>query len=175
MASKRPQPTAPAEPKKGTSTEKKKPVESLIAENRKARHDYHVDETLEAGVVLRGTEVKSLRQGRIVLQDAFALFMKDELYLMNADIQPYAHGNVHNHEPKRSRKLLVHKHELERWSGKVREKGYTIVPLKIYWKNGRAKVLLGLAKGKKEFDRREDIRAREADRDVGRVMRRGRR
>lgn len=170
---KRAQPTAPAEPRK--TAPEKKPVESLIVENRKARHDYHVDETLEAGVMLKGTEVKSLRGGRIVLGDAFALFMRDELWLMNADIQPYAHGNVHNHEAKRARKLLVHRRELERWAGKVKEKGYTIVPLKMYWKNGRAKVLIGLAKGKKEFDRRDDIRAREADRDIHRVMRRGRR
>lgn len=171
---KRPIPTAPSEPVK-RSTPEKAPVETLIAENRKARHDYHVDETLEAGVMLKGTEVKSLRQGRVVLKDAYGLFMRNELYLMNADIQPYVHGNVHNHEAKRARKLLVHKREAERWEGKVQEKGYAIVPLKMYWKKGRAKVLLGLARGKKEYDRRDDIREREADRDVARVMRRGRR
>lgn len=173
--SKRPIPTQQPDSKKPASKKPEKAEERLIAENRKARHDYHIDETLEAGVMLVGTEVKSLRAGRIVLGDAFGLFMRDELYLMNADIQPYSHGNVHNHEAKRPRKLLVHRHEAERWAGKVQEKGYTMVPLRMYWKNGRAKVLLGLARGKKEFDRREDIRAREADRDVARVMRRGRR
>ncbi len=148
-------------------------AETLIAENRKARHDYHVDETLEAGIVLRGTEVKSLREGRVVLQDGYAYVRNGELFLSNVQIQPYAHGNVHNHEPLRVRKLLAHAAEIGRLEGRVREKGYTLVVLKMYWKKGRAKVLLGLAKGKKEFDRREDIKERESRREAGRALRRG--
>ena len=178
MAGKRPTPTGQGEPKKPVpkpKSAKEDAADKLIAENRKARHDYHIDETLEAGLMLRGTEVKSLRDGRVVLQDSFAQVMKDEMWLMQADIQVYTHGSVHNHEPRRMRKLLAHRREIERWASKVKEKGYTIIPLKMYWKNGRAKVLLGLARGKKEFDRRDDIKQREGDREANRALRRGRR
>src|SRR4051812_8752068 len=157
---KRATPTGQGEQKK-PAARSDKPEETLIAENRKARHDFHIDETLEAGVMLRGTEVKSLRQGRGVLEGAFAQVVRGEVWLMQGDIQVYTHGSVHNHEPRRMRKLLAHRREIERWESKVKEKGYTIVPLRMYWKNGKAKVLLGLARGKKEFDRRDDIKQRE--------------
>lgn len=146
----------------------------LIAENRKARHDYHVDDTLEVGIQLAGTEVKSLRAGRVDLKDSFAQVVGGELWLHGADIQVYSHGNVHNHEPKRRRKLLAHRHEIDKLAGRVKERGYTLVGLKLYWKNGKAKLLLGLAKGKKQYDRRDEIRAREDRRDVERAQRRGR-
>ncbi len=172
---KKAQPTSAGEPKKKSPPKSDKDGEKLIADNRKARHDYHIDEQLECGIMLRGTEVKSLRDGRVVLSDAFAQVMKNELFLMNLDIQVYTHGSVHNHEPRRFRKLLVHRREIERWGAKVQEKGYTMIPLRMYWKNGRAKVLLGLGRGKKEFDRRDDIKQREGDREMNRALRRGRR
>lgn len=148
--------------------------EKLIAENRKARYDYTIDDTIEVGIMLVGTEVKALRAGRIDLKDAFAQIERGELYLLGADIQVYTHGNIHNHEPRRRRKLLAHRREIDKLEGRVREKGYTLVALKIYWKGGKAKVLLGLAKGKKQHDRRETIRAREDQRDLDRAKRRNR-
>src|SRR5579859_1493343 len=111
---------------------KKDLEDSLIVENRKARHRYHVDETLETGIVLKGTEVKALREGRVIIQDAFGIIQNDELLLLNATIQPYSHGSVNNHAPERTRKLLAHRNEIDRLAGKVKEKGYTIVPLKMY-------------------------------------------
>jgi SsrA-binding protein len=157
------------------SPKKRSDAESLIVENRKARHDYHIDETLETGLVLKGTEVKALREGKVVLQDAYGIIQRDEMFLLNCQIQPYSHGSVNNHPLLRQRKLLAHRREIERLDGKVKEKGYTLVPLKMYWKNGRAKVLMGLGRGKKEFDRRDDIKQREHDREMGRAIRRGRR
>ena len=148
--------------------------EKLIAENRKARYEYHIDDTLEVGIMLVGTEVKALRAGRIDLKDAFAQVERGQLYLLSADIQVYAHGNIHTHEPKRRRKLLAHRKEIDKLEGRVKEKGYTIVALKIYWKGGKAKVLVGLAKGKKQHDRRESIREREDQRDLDRAKRRAR-
>lgn len=148
--------------------------EKLIAENRKARYDYHIDDTIEVGIMLVGTEVKALRAGRIDLKDAFAQVERGELWLYSADIQVYTHGNIHNHEPKRRRKLLAHRREIDKLEGRVKEKGYTLAALKIYWKGGKAKVLLGLAKGKKQHDRRETIRAREDQRDLDRARRRSR-
>lgn len=148
--------------------------EKLIVENRKARFDYHIDDTLEVGVMLVGTEVKALRDARVDIKDAFAQIERGELWLMNADIQVYSHGNVHNHEPKRRRKLLAHRREIDKLAGRVKEKGYTIAALKIYWKGGKAKILLGLAKGKKQHDRRDDIRKREDQRDLDRAKRRNR-
>ena len=148
--------------------------EKLIAENRKARYDYTIDDTIEVGVMLVGTEVKALRDGRIDLKDAFAQIERSELYLIGADIQVYSHGNVHNHLPKRRRKLLAHRKEIDKLEGRVKEKGYTLAALKIYWKGGKAKILLGLAKGKKQHDRRDTIRAREDQRDLDRAKRRNR-
>ncbi len=172
---KRPTPTGQNEPKRPDSPSKKKQEgEKIIVENRKARHDYHILETLETGMVLMGTEVKSLRESKVVVQDAYAAVKNGELFLYNAAIQPYAHGNVHNHEERRARKLLAHRREIERLEGKVAEKGLTLVVLKLYFKNGRAKALLGLGKGKKEYDRRDTIKKRESDREAQRAMRRSR-
>jgi SsrA-binding protein len=142
----------------------------VVTENRKARHEYHILETFEAGLVLTGTEVKSLRGGKSNLQDSYARVENAELMLYNMHISPYAQGNQFNQEPKRTRKLLMHKQEIMRLLGKTREKGLALIPLKVYFKNGLAKVDLALAKGKKMYDRRDDIAERDAKRDMDRVM-----
>ena len=142
----------------------------IVTENRKARHEYHIMETYEAGLVLTGTEVKSLRAGKSNLQDSYARVENGELMLYNMHISPYAQGNQFNQEPKRTRKLLMHKQEIMRLLGKTREKGLALIPLKVYFKNGLAKVDLSLAKGKKMYDRRDDIAERDAKRDMDRVM-----
>jgi len=143
----------------------------VITENRKARHDYHVEETFEAGIVLVGTEVKSLRAGRANLKDSFARVERGEVFLYNAHISPYEQGNRFNHDPLRTRKLLMNKHEIRKLIGRVQEKGLTLVPLKMYFKNGRAKVELALARGKKLYDRRDDIAARDARREMEKAFR----
>ena len=142
----------------------------IVTENRKARHEYHIMETYEAGLVLTGTEVKSLRSGKSNLQDSYARVENGELMLYNMHISPYAQGNQFNQEPKRTRKLLMHKQEIMRLLGKTREKGLALIPLKVYFKNGLAKVDLSLAKGKKMYDRRDDIAERDAKREMDRVM-----
>ena len=142
----------------------------IVTENRKARHDYHILETYEAGLALAGTEVKSLRSGKANLQDSYARVENAELVLYNMHVSPYDQGNRFNHEPKRKRKLLMHKREIMRLLGKTREKGLALIPLKVYFKNGYAKVELALAKGKKAYDRREDMAARDAKRDIDRAM-----
>ena len=146
----------------------------LVAENRRARHDYHLLERLEAGLVLTGTEVKSLRDGKATLQRAFADVRDGELWLVGAHIAEYAQGNLANHDPDRDRKLLVHRRELDSLIGKVQEKGLTLVPTKLYFKNGRAKVELAVARGKEARDKRRDIAKREAQRDIERALRRRR-
>jgi SsrA-binding protein len=146
-----------------------------VADNRKAYHDYFIDDTVEAGIALVGTEVKSLREGRINLRDAYVEVRGSayapELFLLNAHISPYDQGNIWNHDPLRARKLLLHRHEIERIAGRVRERGYTVVPTKVYFKNGRAKVEIGLARGKKLYDKRQDMARRDADRDMQRELR----
>lgn len=142
----------------------------VIANNRKARHLYQVLETLEAGLVLRGTEVKSLREGKASLGDAYAVIENGEAWLVNLHISPYEQGNQFNHEPLRRRKLLVHRRDLRRLTGKTQEKGLTLVPLRLYFKEGWAKVELALARGKKTHDKREDIAKRDAERDMARAM-----
>lgn len=143
-----------------------------IAVNRRAKHEYFIEETCEAGIVLTGTEVKSLRNGKGNLQDSFALIRNNEILLENCHISPYDFGNRFNHEPLRTRKLLMHKDEIVRLFSKVREKGLTLVPLQLYFDaRGRVKVELALAKGKKLYDKREDIAKRDATREVDRVMR----
>ncbi len=142
-----------------------------IADNRKARHDYFIEEAFEAGIALQGTEVKSLRAGRVNLRDGYAQVMNGEIFLENVHISPYEQGNRFNHEPLRKRKLLMHKGEILRLFGQVREKGYTLVPLRMYFKKGRAKVEIGLAKGKKAYDKRDDIAARDVQREMARAMR----
>jgi SsrA-binding protein len=148
------------------------PGVKIIAENRKARAAYTVDEKLEAGLQLQGSEVKALREGTANLSDAYALPKGSELYLLNAHIGSYKPANVFTHEPLRGRKLLLHRAEIDRWAAKVRERGYSIIPLMLYFKNGKAKVELGLCKGKTHEDRRQDIKERETKREMERETRR---
>ena len=143
----------------------------IVAENRRARHDYHIHETFEAGIVLTGTEIKSLRGGRANLTDSYARIENGELFLISAHISPYDQGNRFNHEPRRNRKLLMHKSEILRLLGKTREKGYTLVPLKIYLSHGLAKVELALASGKDLYDKRHSAAEKDAKREVERTLR----
>src|SRR5829696_1311561 len=138
----------------------------LIAENRKARHDYHIIETWEAGIALLGTEVKAIREGRINLRDSYAKIDNGEVWMMNVHISPYSHRGSADHAELRQRKLLLHSHEIRKMVGNVAEKGLTLVPLELYFKNGRVKVALALAKGKQAHDKRETIRKREVDRET---------
>jgi SsrA-binding protein len=140
-----------------------------ILNNPKARHEFHILETFEAGIVLRGTEVKALRAGKGQIRDAFARVENDEVFLYNAHIDEYSHGNLQNHDPKATRKLLLHKNEIRKLFGLASVKGNALVPLSFYWKNGRVKVALGVGKGKAQFDKREDLKKREADRELKRV------
>jgi SsrA-binding protein len=149
-------------------TEKKQ--DTAVATNRKAFHDYFVEETIEAGIALQGTEVKSLRLGLANLTDSYAIVKNEEMFLLNANISPYTHGNIANHEPLRTRKLLLHKEEIRKITWKVSQKGFTLIPLKIYFVRGKAKVLIGLAKGKKTYDKRETIKEKESKREVERVV-----
>ena len=136
-----------------------------IATNRKAHHDFHIEEKFEAGIALTGTEVKSLREGKANLKDSFARIRDGELFLTNAHISPYSCGNIYNHEPKRDRKLLMHKREIDRLYGKVRERGYTLVPLSMYFnEKNKVKLEFGLGKGKRSFDKRQDIKQRDEKR-----------
>ncbi|WP_224245410.1 SsrA-binding protein SmpB [Hyalangium gracile] len=148
------------------------PGVKIIAENRKARAMYTVDEKVEAGLMLQGSEVKALREGTANLSDAYALPKGSELYLLNAHIGSYKPANVFTHEPLRGRKLLMHRAEIDRWAAKVRERGYSIIPLVLYFKDGKAKVELGLCKGKTHEDRRQDIKERETKREMERETRR---
>ena len=149
----------------------KKPGIKIVAENRRARHEYHIHETFEAGLVLTGTEIKSLRAGRANLTDSYAKIENKELYLISAHISPYDQGNRFNHEPRRTRKLLMHRVEIMRLLGKTREKGFTLVPLKIYLTHGLAKIELALASGKDLYDKRQAAAEHDAKREVERVMR----
>jgi SsrA-binding protein len=141
-------------------------AQANIAENRKAHHDYHLLETMEAGVALLGTEVKAIREGRVNLRDSFARVEDGEVYLCNVHISPYSHRGYADHEPLRQRKLLLHRDEIRRLVGKTVEKGMTLVPVRMYFKHGRVKVALALAKGKKDYDKRETIKRREVDRET---------
>lgn len=142
----------------------------LIAQNKKARHDYTIVDTMEAGIVLQGTEIKSIRNARINLKDGFVRIRNDEAWLLNVHISPYEQGNIFNHDPLRTRKLLLHKKQIQRLLVETKNTGMTIVPLKVYLKNGFAKVLIGLAKGKKEYDKRETIKRKEQERQISRVL-----
>jgi SsrA-binding protein len=141
-------------------------AQSNIAENRKAFHDFHLLETFEAGLVLLGTEVKAIREGRVNLRDSYARVEDGEVFLYNVNISPYSHRGYADHEPLRRRKLLLHRDEIRKLIGKTVEKGMTLVPTRLYFKNGRVKVAVSLAKGKKEYDKRETIKRREADRET---------
>ena len=168
-----PKPTAAGTPKKkggGKADGKDKPAERVVAENRKARHNYFIEETFEAGLALTGTEVKSLRGGRSSIGESYVTEDGGEAWLVNADIPEYASGNRYNHERKRPRKLLLHRHEIDHLTGSVERRGYALVPLALYWKQGRAKLRLALAVGKKLHDKRAAIRQREWERDRQRLM-----
>lgn len=147
----------------------------ISTENRKARHDYHIHEAFETGLVLQGTEVKSLRAGKANLKDSYAQIKDGEMFLYNMHVSPYEQGNIFNHEPLRPRKLLMHKSEIIKLFSKTREKGFTLVPLKVYFKHGKAKLELGLASGKKNYDKRQDLADRAAKRDMDRAMKERRR
>jgi SsrA-binding protein len=144
--------------------------EKLLCQNKKAYHDYFIEETQEAGIVLVGTEVKSLRLGKGNLKDSYVQVEEGEAFLHNTHISPYPYGHQFNHEPERVRKLLLHKREIRRLMGKTQQRGYTLVPLKMYLKNGKIKVALGLAKGKTHYDKRETLKKRSADREIEKVM-----
>ena len=146
------------------------PGSKLIAENRRARHDYHLLERLEAGLQLTGTEVKSLREGGVQLGQAFAEIREGEAWLVGASISEYAQGNVQNHRPERDRKLLLHRREIDSLAGQVREKGLTLVPTKLYFKDGRVKVELAVARGKERIDKRRDLAERDARRQIERAL-----
>jgi len=141
-------------------------AQRIIADNRKAYHDYHVLETMEAGVALLGTEVKAIREGRVNLRDSFARIDSGEVWLMNVHISPYSHTGYAHHDERLQRKLLLHRHEIRKLNGRVTEKGLTLVPLQMYFKDGRVKVSLALVKGKQAHDKRETIRRREVDRET---------
>jgi len=140
-----------------------------IVTNPKARRDYHLIETFEAGIVLKGTEVKALRAGKGQLGDAYAMVQGGEVWLCSAHIDEYSYGNLHNHDPKSPRKLLLHKSEIRKLIGLAEIKGHALVPLSLYWKNGKVKVSLALGKGKVQFDKREDLKRREAERELKRA------
>ena len=142
----------------------------IACENRKARHDYFIHETYEAGIELKGTEVKSLRAGRANLKDSYAEIKNGEVFVRNLHISPYEQGNIFNHDPLRPRKLLLHKSEIVKLFSQTREKGFTLVPLKIYFTRGRAKLELALASGKHNYDKRQDLMAKAAKRDVERAL-----
>ncbi len=148
--------------------------EKLICNNKKAYHDYFVEEKYEAGMVLTGTEVKSLRMGKANLNDAFVQIKSGEAYLNNLHISPYEFGNRENHDPDRLRKLLMHKKEIVKLFSKIREQGYTVIPLRLYFKNGMVKAEIGLAKGKKLYDKREDMKRKDHKREVEQAMKAGR-
>ncbi len=141
-------------------------AQRVIADNRKAFHDYHVLDTWEAGLALLGTEVKAIREGRVNLRDSFARLDRGEVWLMNVHISPYSHTGYAHHDERRQRKILLHRHEIQKLAGQVNQKGLTLVPLQMYFKNGRVKVALALVKGKQAHDKRETIRRREIDRET---------
>jgi len=145
-------------------------MESVVTTNRKAYHDYFIEEKFEAGISLVGTEVKSLRNGRANLKDSYVIIKDGEAFLLNCHISPYSHGNIQNHEPTRTRKLLLHKKEIDKLWGNISQKGLTVIPLKIYFKRGKAKVEIGLAKGKRQYEKRESIKERESQREIERHM-----
>lgn len=142
-----------------------------VAQNKKARHDYHVEEVYEAGIELTGTEIKSIRAGKIQLKDSFAKIENGQIKLYGVHISPYNHGNIFNHEPERTRRLLLNKGEILKLGQAVREKGFSLVPLKVYLKGGWAKVEIALVKGKRNYDKRQDLKKKDAQRDVQRALR----
>ncbi len=145
-------------------------MKNVVATNRKAYHDYSIQETFEAGISLLGTEVKSLRAGKANLKESYAIIKNNEVFLLGCHISPYSHGNIENHDPLRTRKLLLNRKEIDKLWGNISQKGLTLVPLKIYFKNGKAKIELGLAKGKRQYEKRASIKEKEANREIERHM-----
>lgn len=141
----------------------------IICQNKKARHDYFIEDTYEAGMVLLGTEVKALRDGNSSLGDSYAVIQQEEIYLQNCHISAFTPAHQFNHDPLRKRKLLLHKKEISKLIGKTREKGYSLIPLKIYFKDGKAKLELALAKGKRQYDKRQAIKKKESDREIAKA------
>ncbi len=165
--------TVTAKPKKKAAPDREHDNERLIAQNRKARHEYEVLDTLECGIVLVGSEVKSLRKGTIALDDAYGRVKDGEVWLIGCDIAEYVQANQFNHDPKRPRKLLMHRREVKKFASRAFEQGLTLVALKMYFKEGRAKVLMGICKGRKLYDKREVLKKATMQRDIQRAMRRG--
>jgi SsrA-binding protein len=155
---------------RGPAKQKAAEETKVLARNKRARHEYHVDETVEAGLVLVGSEVKSIREGKVTLVDAFADIDRGEAWLHQMDIGVYAFSHGRNHDPRRKRKLLLHRREIDRLAGKVREKSYTLVPLQLYEKKGRVKAEIALVHGKQQWDKREDAKKREGQREIDRAM-----
>jgi len=145
-------------------------MENIVTTNRKAFHDYHILEKYEAGISLFGTEVKSLREGRANLKDSYAIIKGAEAFLLNCHISPYSHGNIQNHEPLRTRKLLLHKKEIDKLGGKTQQQGLALIPLRIYFRNGKAKVEIGLGRGKRQYEKRAGIKEKEAKREIERHL-----
>jgi SsrA-binding protein len=166
-------PTAKSGKKKKEAPDREHDNERLIAQNRKARHEYEVIDTLECGIVLCGSEVKSLRKGTLSLDEAYGRVKAGEVFLMGCDISEYTEAHQFNHEPRRPRKLLMHRREIKKFAMLAYEKGLTLVPLKMYFKEGRAKVLMGICKGRKLYDKREVMKQKSMKRDIDRALRRG--
>lgn len=143
---------------------------NAIAQNKKAGHDYFIEDTIEAGLVLNGTEIKSIRKGKVQLKDSYIQIRNGEAWVSNMHISPYDQGNIFNHDPIRMRKLLLHKRQIQQLNYDIKRDGYTIVPLKMYIKDGYAKLLIGLGKGKKNYDKRQDLKKKDAKRDMARAM-----
>lgn len=156
--------------KRDGPSESKRGGDRLIATNRRACHGYFIEETLEAGIALVGSEIKSVRAGRVQLQDSYVTIRDGEAWLVGAHIAGYSQASYQDHDPRRDRKLLLHRQEIRRWRSKVEQRGYTIVPLKVYLKDNRAKVEIGLARGKRTYDKREAIAERDAERELRRML-----
>ncbi|MEK6692959.1 MAG: SsrA-binding protein SmpB [Nitrospirota bacterium] len=149
---------------------KEKEEERILCSNRKAYHDYHIEESLEAGIELKGTEIKSLREGKANLKDSYAILKDGEAFLIGCHISPYSHGNIYNHEPLRTRKLLLHREEIRKLTGKVTQRGFTLIPVRMYLSKGRAKIEIALARGKKLFDKRETIKEKDIRRESEKAL-----
>ena len=162
---------APKKSKKSQQSAVENKNEMRIAENRKARRNFEIIDTLECGIALRGSEVKSLRAGKVSLDEAYGRIRDNEVWLISCDIAEYSHANVMNHEPRRPRKLLLHRREIRKFASKAFERGLTLIPLKMYFKSGRAKVLMGVGRGRKLFDKREKLKKETLKRDMDRAMR----
>lgn len=146
-------------------------MKNVVSTNKKAYHDYSIEETYEAGISLLGTEVKSMREGRVNLKDSYAIIKGNEVFLFNCHVSPYSHGNLQNHDPLRTRKLLLHRREIDKLWGKLSQKGFTLIPLRIYFKRGKVKVEIGLVRGKRKYEKREALKEKEAQREIQRHLR----